>query len=89
MEIKFNSSSEDSVIYTFLFFVEEGYILKRAYSRKKYFLFGSIEYFVEMKLSALNYKELITEALDNENYLEVDRLTKEYNSLKQIEFNKK
>lgn len=89
MQIKFNSSSEDSVIYTFLFFVEEGYILEKAYSRKKYFLFGSVEYFVEMKLSALNYKELIAKAFDNENYLEVDRLTKEYNNLKKIEFNKK
>lgn len=86
-EIEFSSLDEKSVTYTFLFFIDEGYVLDKAYTIKKYFLFGSTRYFVKMKYGKLKYKELISQAFDEEDYLEVDRLTKEYYSIKQIEFN--
>jgi hypothetical protein len=86
-DIKFNSCNQDFVTRTFLFFIEDGYILDKAYTRKKYFLFGKTKYFVEMKYGELKYKELISKAFDNEDYLEVDRLTKEYDNIKQIQFN--
>ena len=85
-EVKFDCSKEDLAIMAFLNFLEQGYILKKAYTRKKYFYFGKIRYFVEMEISQLKYKELIQLALDDEDYLEVERLSKEYESLKEINF---
>jgi hypothetical protein len=84
--IKFDSSNEDFVVTTFLHFVEQGYALKKAYMRQKYFYFGKMRYFVEMEIGVLKYKELIQSSLDNEDYLEVERLSKEYESLKEINF---
>lgn len=86
-EIKFDSLSQKYITDTFLFFIDEGYILDKAYTRKKYFLFGKTRYFVKMKYGRLKYKELIIKALDNEDYLEADRLTKEYNCSKSINYN--
>ena len=85
-EIKFDCSNEDFTTIAFLNFIEQGYILKKAYTRKKYFYFGKMRYFVEMELSQLKYKELIQLALDEEDYLEVERLSKEYESTKEINF---
>ena len=51
------------------------------------FLFGKTRYFVKMKYGRLKYKELISKALDNQDYLEADRLTKEYNCSKSINYN--
>jgi hypothetical protein len=50
------------------------------------FFFGSTVYFIEMTLSSVKYKELIQEAVDNEDYLEAERLSVEYKSLKEIKF---
>ena len=85
-EIKFNCSNEDLAIIAFLNFIERGYVLKKAHTRQKYFYFGKMRYFVEMEISQLKYKELIQLALDDEDYLEVERLSKEYESLKEINF---
>jgi hypothetical protein len=85
-EIKFNCSNEDLAIIVFKKFIEQGYVLKKAYTKQKYFYFGKMIYFVEMQISQLKYKELIQLALDDEDYLEVKRLSKEYESLKEINF---
>jgi hypothetical protein len=85
-KINFDCSNENLAIISFLHFIEQGYVLKKAYTRQKYFYFGKIRYFVEMELSQLKYKELIQLALDEEDYLEVKRLSKEYESLKEINF---
>jgi hypothetical protein len=85
-QIKFDSTNENFVIQCFLNFVENGYTLQKAYTKRRFFLFGKIRYFVEMKISLIKYKELIQISLDNEDYLETKRLTKEYENMKKINF---
>jgi len=87
-EINFNSSNQNLVEQIFLGYLKKGYVLKKAYTKKKYFLFGKTVYFVEMEAGLLKYKELIQEALDNEDYLEADKLTKDYDSMKELDFKK-
>ena len=84
--IKFYTLNEDLAIIAFLNFIEQGYVLKKSYARQKYFYFGKMRYFVEMELGQLKYKELIKLALDEEDYLEVERLSKEYEYAKEINF---
>lgn len=84
--IKFNSNNKDFIEKIFLGYLKEGYIIKKAHIRKKYLIFGTIKYFVEMELDTIGYEMLIKDALKKENYLEVDRLKKEIELLQMLRF---
>jgi len=84
--VKFNSNSEDIIQNIFLGYIGNGYLLKKAYTKKKYFLFGPIKYYVEMEIGSIGYEILIQNAIESEDYLEVDRLQKELKHKKELKF---
>ena len=84
--IEFNSYDEKSIKQFFLYWLEQGFVLKKAYIKKKYIIFGKEKYYVEMEIGTIGYKMLIEEAMNKEDYLEVARLKKEYEQLNILNF---
>jgi len=84
--IKFNSNNKDFIEKMFPGYLQEGYIIKEAYTRKKYIIFGSVRYYVEMELDTIGYEMLIKDAMNKEDYLEVDILKKELELLQSLRF---
>jgi hypothetical protein len=85
-KVKFNSNNKVFIEKIFLGYLQEGYIIKKAYTRKKYVIFGSVKYYVEMEIDTIGYEILIKNAMEKEDYLEVDRLKKELELLQLLRF---
>jgi hypothetical protein len=70
----------------FLSWTEHGFLLKKAYSYKKYWLFGEKIFVVEMQAGVDAYRIAIDDELAKEDYLEVKRLTAELKELQTLNF---
>lgn len=84
--IKLKSTNRKLVETLFLAYLELGFVLIKAYSKKKYLFFGQETFFVEMELSADGYTAKINEAIDREDYEEAGKLTKELEHLQTLKF---
>ena len=87
MSIKINSIDENKVYVSYLYWLDQGYALKKAHTRKQYFLFGQKKYYIEMKQGEIIYKKAIQEAINDQKFELAGKLTKEYEIAKILEFN--
>lgn len=69
--------------------VRRGFVLRKSYTKRKYWLFGEKTYYVEMDLSGQGYEQAIDAAIKEERYEDVKDLKAEYEAAKQLKFNAK
>lgn len=84
--IKFNSNDMELIKKIFHVYLDRGFILKRAYKKRKYIILGPYKYYVEMEIDTIGYQILITEAIDKEDYLKASELKKEFEEFKTLKF---
>lgn len=65
-------------------YIESGYIIKKHYSYKKFCFFGKRVFVIEMVKAEKSYRLDIKEALEKEDYREVQRLTEELNKFQNL-----
>ena len=86
MKIKLKSTNQKTVEGLFRYWLNQGFLLSKVYSKKRFLLFGEKTYIVEMEQGAESYENLIQQAINEENYEEARRLTTEFEGAKKIEF---
>ncbi len=85
--IKFNSNSEKSTIKLFEYYVNFGYILLRAYSKRDYFIFGEKRYYIEMVMPTINIISEIDKAIMEERYEDAENLKQLMTKTNSVKFN--
>lgn len=85
--IKFNSNSEKSTIKLFEYYVNFGYILLRAYSKRNYIIFGEKRYYIEMVMPTINIISEIDKAVMEERYEDAENLKKLITKTNSVKFN--
>jgi len=85
--IKFNSNSEKCTIKLFEYYVNFGYILLRAYSKRDYFIFGQKRYYIEMVMPTINIISEIDKAVMEERYEDAENLKKLITKTNSVKFN--
>jgi hypothetical protein len=78
----FSSDLKESIEKLFLSYLDKGYFLEAAYTKRRFILFGKKKYYIKMKGGLEFYEMSIASAIRSENYEEAKRLTLELNSLK-------
>jgi hypothetical protein len=78
----FSSYLKESIEKLFLRYLDKGYFLEKAYTKRKFILFGGKKYYIKMRGGLDFYEISIASAIRSENYEEAKRLTLELNKLK-------
>ena len=79
--IKIDSESYHIIENEFIYWLSQGYLLKRAYTKKMFILFGEKRYFIQMQAGLKIYKHYIQDAIEKENYELAGQLTGELKTL--------
>jgi hypothetical protein len=85
--IIFSSYFKESIEKLFLRHIAKGFYLEIAYTKRKFGLFGRKKYYIKMRQGLDYYDISIASAIKSENYREADKLTKEFNRLKNLKPN--
>jgi len=74
-KVRFSSFDEKSVEYLFMSFLEMGFLLTKAYTKKRYICFGQKKFFVEMEQTREADEILLVKAIEREDYMEAKRIS--------------
>lgn len=84
MKIRIKSTDRQLLEKTFLYWIDKGYVLVKAYTIKR--PFSLRKYVVKLEESQESYQIKINEAIANENYEEAKKLTAEFEKMKILKF---